>query len=293
MPWLNRLDVGLARRRGCPLRPRLRPRGPRAGGRPRRWAPGRAPGPCRDCLRRRRVARVRDARRGAPVPRPRRRIARSPDRGARRPPSQQSQLARRSMTRRTWVVLPDQLSIRVFFDTGIVERAPGAARRVPGRRLSGPRRGSGGLGPAAARPPRVRRGAHGARWAPRPSAGADRRALDRTARLPPARDPSELPARLPCRANAGRAPELDARHRPRRPTATLAGCRPRHGAVVLQRATACPVGGFSRPCGGIVPASCSRTCSPRARCRSSRLRVACGYRWLRTWPAGTTRSARA
>ena len=24
------------------------------------------------------------------------------------------------MTRRTWVVLPDQLSIRVFFDTGIV-----------------------------------------------------------------------------------------------------------------------------------------------------------------------------
>ena len=40
--------------------------------------------------------------------------------GARRPPSRQSRLARRSMTKRTWVVLPDQLSIRVFFDTGIV-----------------------------------------------------------------------------------------------------------------------------------------------------------------------------
>ena len=113
---------------------------------------------------------------------------------------------------------------------------------MPGRRLSGPRRGSGGLGPAAARPPRVRRGAHCARWAPRPSAGADRRSARPHARVPPARDPSELPARLPCRANAGRAPELDARHRPRRPTATLASCRARHGAVVLQRAAACPVG---------------------------------------------------
>ena len=60
------------------------------------------------------------------------------------------------MTRRTWVVLPDQLSIRVFFDTGIVsglrERLDGClaavflvpgeaaadwAQRLPGLRAYG------------------------------------------------------------------------------------------------------------------------------------------------------------
>ena len=71
--------------------------------------------------------------------------------GARRPPSRQSQLARRSMTKRTWVVLPDQLSIRVFFDTGIVERAPRAPRRAPRSRLPRTARGGGGMGRPACR----------------------------------------------------------------------------------------------------------------------------------------------
>ncbi len=62
-------------------------------------------------LRRRGLARLRHARRGAPRPRPRRRFAR------------RSHRARPLVVtdRRVWVVLPDLLSIRVFFDTGIVD----------------------------------------------------------------------------------------------------------------------------------------------------------------------------
>ena len=160
---------------------------------------------------------------------------------------------------------------------------PSSSSRARRRRI-----GSTGCRASRAR----RRGAHCARRAPRPSAGADRRSARPHARLPPARDPSEPPARLPCRANAGRAPELDARHRPRRPTPALASVERGMERWFFSARRHVPRG-CSRRCGGIVPASCSRTCSPRARCRSSPRRVACGYRWLRTWPAGTTRSGRA
>ena len=84
------LRRGLARGGGRNARARLRPRGPRAGGRARRRAPLRARRPTGHGLRRRRLARVWDARRGAPLPRARRRVARGADRRARRRPSRQS-----------------------------------------------------------------------------------------------------------------------------------------------------------------------------------------------------------
>ena len=58
--------------------------------------------------------------------------ARRSRRGSPRPrsPRRESRLVRRSMTKRAWVVLPDLLSIRVFFDTGIVS---GLHERLDGR----------------------------------------------------------------------------------------------------------------------------------------------------------------
>ena len=56
------------------------------------------------------------------------------------------------MTKRAWVVLPDLLSIRVFFDTGIatgLRRAPG---RAPRGRVSRAARRGGGMARPGARP---------------------------------------------------------------------------------------------------------------------------------------------
>ena len=64
-------------------------------------------------VRGRGLARLRDARRGAPLPRPGRRVARRADRRPRRRPGSMS-------AKRAWLVLPDLLSIRVFVDTGIL-----------------------------------------------------------------------------------------------------------------------------------------------------------------------------
>ncbi len=287
------LRRGLAQRRGRPLRPRLRPRGPRAGGRPRRRPPGRAPGPCRDGLRRRRLARVRHARRGAPVPRPRWRVARSADRRARRPPSRQSQLARRSMTKRTWVVLPDQLSIRVFFDTGIVG---GLRERLDGHLA------------AVFLVPREA----AAEWVDRvpglPVLDGD--ALTAADGLPDralARVDASLDRRLGYHPLAIRLNDRHGFHAERmqagHPNWMLDTDRdgPLPHWPAIDRAWSdgssardgTSRAGFSRRCGASAPASCSRTCSPRARCRSSRRRVGCGCRWSRTSPAGTTRSGRA
>ena len=80
MPWLNRFDAEWLAAEVAPFDHVFvledhAPVGGLGDG-----APARAPGPRRHRLRRRGLARVRDARRGAPVPRPRRRVARSADR---------------------------------------------------------------------------------------------------------------------------------------------------------------------------------------------------------------------
>src|SRR5262249_8559042 len=77
-------------------------------------APQSARGSQSDHLRRRGLARVRNARRGVAVPRSRRRVARGPDR-------RRAGRTHRIVTP-VWLVLPDPFSSRLFFDTGIVER---------------------------------------------------------------------------------------------------------------------------------------------------------------------------
>ena len=230
------LRRGLARRRGRPLRARLRARGPRAGGRSRRRAARRASRPRRHGLRRRGLARVRDARRGAPLPRPGRRVARrrgsprasaSPldERQARldRPPrSALDPRLRRHGDRRAGSTTRLDGELAVVF---LVSREAAAEWVEPRCRTSRC---------CTARSSRLPLGR-----ADR-ALGADRRLARPPARLPPARDPPEPPARLPCRADAAGAPELDARHRPRRPAPALAGARARDGALVLQPAAARP-----------------------------------------------------
>ena len=119
MPWLNRFDTDWLAAEVAPFEHLfvLEDHAPVGGlGDGLRAA---LPGSRRHGLRRRGLARLRDARRGAPVPRPRRRVSRGADRLGRRSRRRESRVVRRSMTRRPWVVLPDLLSIRVFFDTGI------------------------------------------------------------------------------------------------------------------------------------------------------------------------------
>src|SRR5205814_8805904 len=71
-------------------------------------------GPPADGLRRRGLACVRDAGRGAALPRPRRRFACRPHCArAARP---------RELVTPVWLVLPDPFSTRLFFDTGVVEK---------------------------------------------------------------------------------------------------------------------------------------------------------------------------
>ena len=108
------------RRRVAPFADVFVARGPRAGRRARRHAAARARrgGPARGSraarLRRGGLARVRHAARGAARAPPRRRLARGADRG--RPAGS------RDAVKRIWLVLPDPLPTRVFFDCGIVDR---------------------------------------------------------------------------------------------------------------------------------------------------------------------------
>ena len=287
MPWLNRFDADWLDAEVAPFEHVfvLEDHAPVGGlGDGLRGALAR---PRRHRLRRRRLARVRDARRGASLPRSGRRVARVADRRARRRPRSMS-------SKRAWIVLPDPLSIRIFVDAGIVR---GLDERLGGELavvfLVSREAAAEWLDRLPDVPVMYGEDAHGSPRASRPRAGADRRLARPSARLPPARDPPELPPRLPCRADAAGAPELDARHRPRRPAPALAGARAGDGALVLRARGGTSRGGCSRRCGGTAQASCSRTCSPRARCRSSPRRVACGCRWSRTSRAGTTRSERA
>ena len=71
----------------------------------------------------------------------------------------------------------------------------------------------------------------------RPCPRARRRHARPAARLPPARDPPEPPARLPRRADAAGPSELDARHESRQPPPASAPGRACDGAVVLQPPT--------------------------------------------------------
>ena len=235
MPWLNRFDGDWLAAEVGALRARLRARGPCAGGRPRRPAARRAA----------RAARSRSSasRAGPRAGRPTRRSASTAldgaslaarIAGARRRPCSMS-------AKRAWVVLPDLLSIRVFVDAGIVsgldERLGNALAAV----FLVPREAAAEwhdrlpdvpvlYGDELTAPTRARR----------PRLRPDRRLARPPARLPPARDPPQLPPRLPCRADAARTPELDARHRSRRPAPALVVARAGDGALVLQPAAARP-----------------------------------------------------
>ena len=95
-------------------------------------------------LRRRGLARVRDTRRGAALPRARRRVARGADRGARRRPCSMSVEARLGRPPRS--ALDSRLRRR-----GDRERARRAARRRARRGVSRASRGGGGVGRARCR----------------------------------------------------------------------------------------------------------------------------------------------
>ena len=184
-----------------------------------------------------------EALRAAPA---RRRLARGADRGG-------APLSGRAV-KRIWLVLPDPLPTRVFFDCGIVdrlrERLPRPARARLRRRRSGavarargrpPRAGAGDAPPAARRPRRAR---------PPPGRPLPRRPRG----LLPARAPGEPAARVPPAADAPRPRQLVPRPRPRRPAAEVALAGTGDVPLALQlaalRAVASPAphaGGLRRP----------------------------------------------
>ncbi len=144
MPWLNRVDEEWLESEVAAFEHVLvledhAPVGG-LGDRLRAALPGRAIG----VVRRRGVARLRVTGRGAPLPRPGRRVARHADCRPRRRPDSMS-------AKRPWIVLPDLLSIRVFVDTGILERARRATRRRARRGVPRAARGGGGVGRARCR----------------------------------------------------------------------------------------------------------------------------------------------
>ena len=199
----------------------------------------------------------------------------------RRPPSRQSRLARRSMTKRTWVVLPDLLSIRVFFDTGIVG---GLRARLDGSLAAVflvPREASGGVGRSGSRASGAR-----AETRSRPRTGS----LDRVlARVDASLDRQLGYHPLAIRLNHRHGFHAE-RMQPGHPNWMLDtdrdGPLPHWRAVerAMERWFFSPRRHVPSPparrrCGATAPASCSRTSSPRARCRSSPRRGGCGCRW--------------
>ena len=122
------------------------------------------PGRAIDGLRRRGLARLRDARRGAPLPRPGRRVARRADRRAASASPLDEREARLGRPPRP--ALDPRLRRRGDRRAGSDERLDGRARRGVPR----PARGGGGVGrPAAGRP-----GARTATSSPLPPGVADR-----------------------------------------------------------------------------------------------------------------------
>src|SRR6185503_5075981 len=118
------------------------------------------------------------------------------------------------------------------------DRAPRAPGRAPRGRLPRAARRGGGMARPGARPGGApRRRSHHRGRPSRPCPRARRRHARPAARLPPARDPPERPARLPHRADAAGASELDARHESRQPPPASAPGRACHGAMVLQPPT--------------------------------------------------------
>ena len=141
------------------------------------------------------------SRRGSPRPRSRRR----------------SRLVRRSMTEARLGRPPRSALDPHLLRHGDRRRALRAPRRAPrGRLPRAARRGGRWLAGCPASTCSTGR-SHAARRPSRPCPRARRRDARPAARLPPAGDPSQPPARVPCRADAAGASELDARHEPRQP----------------------------------------------------------------------------
>ena len=280
MPWLNRFDAD--------------------------WLAEVAPSSTSSCSRTTRrsvVSATGSARRARPAARSRSSASRAGPRAGR--PTRRfastagRRLARRadrarvgvhSSMKRTWVVLPDQLSIRVFVDTGIVS---GLHERLDGRLAAVflVPRGGGRVAAACRGIPVLRRGAHGPGRAPERVLGRLDAWLDRRLGYHP------LAIRLNYRHgfHAERMQPghpnwmLDSDRDGPLPTGRPSSGRWSAGSSARDDTSR---GGCSRRCDTTARGSCSRTCSPRARCRSSRARrLRC--RWSRTSRAGTTRSGRA
>ena len=252
----------------------------RAARRPRR---------CR--LRRRGLARLRHAARGASLPPARRCLARRADRGAPARPGRRRERA----PGRVWLVLPEPLSTRIFFDCGIVDGLlERLGRRCGSYRSSPPTQAGEWVG--------ARDGVDVAyRDELLPASGrASRRSCGGTTagstagRLLPARDPAQPPARLPPRAHAARPQELRSRSRPRGPAAkAAAGSSERDVALALRPRRWVP-GALARADAARLLGA--RRLQPADRSLSCRFSLAArrlGLRSSVTSRAGTTPSARA
>ena len=270
---------GLARRRGRGAARGLRARGPRARRRARRLAPPRAPRLRADRVRRRGLAGVRDAGGGAPLPRARRRLARGAH--ARAPGR-----AVAAVSKRVWLVLPDQLSIRMFFDTGIVE---GLRERLDGRLatvfLVSPEAAAEWTeGPVAPRrrPDRVpAAGSPSASRAASTAGSTGRSATTRSRSGSTAATASTPSAWRPATRTGCWTPTAPARSRTGgRSTASWSGGT--SGRAATSRS------GSSPRCAATARRSSSPTRSRGTQCRSSSRRAASACPWPRTSRAGTT-----
>ena len=174
-----------------------------------------------------------------------------------------------------WLVLPDQLSTRLFVDTGIVDGLRDPARRATCRRPAGRRRRvarAAGRHPRASTP-RARPQRRSERGSGSQTASTAPRSL---ARLLPARDPAQPPARLPPRADGARPRRTGCSTRretgrSRAGTGSSGAWRAWHFGRSALRA-ACPTRADAP---SSAARSCCRTCSRAPSCRSSSRRGAC------------------
>ena len=224
-------------------------------------------------------------------PRARRRVARGADRARPRVAAEPV-----SDGRPVWVVLPDPLSIRLFFDCGIVERPRGAPRRAPRGRLPRAARGGGGVGcgrvPARGALPDDDLAAAG---------GLARAALRRG--RPLARRAASATTRSRSASTTGTGSTASAwqpGHRNWMLDSTRDGPLPRwdlgracDGALALLPAPSRPARAARADASASGPRSCSRNVQPAARAVPHRCAAARPARRRRTSRAGTTPSARA
>ena len=254
-------------------------------------AQGRAPGSCRYGLRRRGLARVRDARRGAPVPRPRRRVARSADRAhaGLRSVGQLAALDDEAHLGRPPRSALDPRLLRHGDRQRLRERLDGHLAAV--FLVSSKRRRNGSTGCRGSRCGGRR--AHGCDGLPdRVLARVDARSTVGSATTRSRSASTTGTASMRARMQAGHpnwmldtdrdGPLPHWRSVDRAMERWFFGAR-RHVPRAAARDDAAGV---------LRPRALERR-SPRARCPSSRRRVAWGSRWWRTSPAGTTRSGRA